>query len=303
MIRLSAKIFAGLSMFDLTERKGTIMKNYAKKRESDKRKGVWYTLLCCFFLCLFCAKTVRADLIWEPMDSFYEKHVSECTYVNRLFTADGPDGEVIVYKSPVSSSVITRLKNGTRLYVSFSYEASDGIEWAVYEDSGTGDTGWMPMDYLTVVYDSISFEEEFGEQIDTSGYGSLDDSCCGTDVYFWNYPGSTESTVITVSDYAPEYSGTFVDEEGQKWGKVSYYMGLKSFWICLDNPSADFDALYPNGVPSRGSNLNSADRTPEKIVPNRSGTAKTLIFVTVMVLLVVLVTVVLLVILKDRKKE
>ena len=56
-----------------------------------------WAVVGCF---LFCGLCVRADVIWEPEDSFYKKHSEECVYVNRLYTANGPDGEVILYKSP-----------------------------------------------------------------------------------------------------------------------------------------------------------------------------------------------------------
>ncbi|MDE7477774.1 MAG: hypothetical protein K2M91_07475 [Lachnospiraceae bacterium] len=125
----------------------------------------WFCILGVLICCTFCTLAVQADIIWEPNDIFYNSHVSECTYVNRVYTANGPDDIVIVYKSPESAQIITKLKNGSSIYISYTYEDSDGILWGIYEDTDHKETGWMPMDYMEVVYDSISFAEEFDSDI------------------------------------------------------------------------------------------------------------------------------------------
>ncbi|MDE6169306.1 MAG: hypothetical protein K2G28_12715, partial [Acetatifactor sp.] len=136
--------------------------------------GMLCGILCC---CGLWAMSVRADVIWEPMDSFYEKHSSECTYVNRQFTAKGPDGKVILYKSPILPEQVAVWENGYQAYISFTYKDSHGIVWGIFEGEN-GMTGWMPMAYMEAVYDSISFQEEFEDEIQDH-IGELDESCMG----------------------------------------------------------------------------------------------------------------------------
>ena len=81
------------------------------------------TLICCMLFVL----PVHADIIWEPDDYFYNQHASDCTYVNRMFTANGPDGVVIVYKNPESPQIITQLDNGFQTHISYTYTDSDDI--------------------------------------------------------------------------------------------------------------------------------------------------------------------------------
>ena len=76
-------------------------------------------MMTCF---LFCTISVRADVIWEPQDDFYEKHRSDCTHVGRQFIADGPDGKVILYKSPESVKEVATWENGYKVWISFTYE-------------------------------------------------------------------------------------------------------------------------------------------------------------------------------------
>jgi hypothetical protein len=44
--------------------------------------------------------------------------------------------------------------------------------------------------------------------------------------------------------YAPDYYCTFVDDAGRNWGRIGYYCGIRSKWVCLDQPSADYNTLY-----------------------------------------------------------
>lgn len=204
--------------------------------------GVFMVALGVF---LFSGK-VSADLIWEPMDSFYEENRNACEYVNRAFTTNGPDNMVIVYESPVSDKQIKKLDNGVKLYVSHVYTSPDGVAWGVYEEEGV--TGWFPMDYMNVVYDGISFEEDFGEQI-IAEEGQVDAAYKDGEIYYWSYPGCIEgNTMKMMGDQMPGYTKVYVDEQGRKWGFMGYYYGLKRKWICLDAPTADYGTLFPEGA-------------------------------------------------------
>ena len=201
--------------------------------------------LCMVLVSLvLCSQTVRADVIWEPQNLFYEKHSNKCEYVDREFMANGPNGEVIVYKSPEDETKVATMKNGETTWVTWTYTDSDGIVWG-YPNRFSD--GWVPMDYLQVVYDYISFEEEHGSEfVEESGF--VDEFYMKRSIYLWNYPGSTVFSEIDMTgdwaDWLPEYNTTYVDEAGRKWGFCGYYYGSRNFWVCLDATDADFIELY-----------------------------------------------------------
>lgn len=228
------------------------------------KKWKWFLggMICCI-CCMLYVFPAKADVIWEPEDSFYQKHASDCTYVNRVFTANGPDNVVLVYQSPELPIVVERWENGNTEWISFTYKDSDGIVWGYCR-------GWMPMEYMEVVYDSISFAEEYADQI-TKDPGELGNEYLGKEIYCWGYPGAENGYTMTLgSDYTPSYSGVFTDEEGNIWGSVGYYFGRKNFWICIDKPEVDYEQLYPNGGPQRGSS-DKAQGTVTAQESNRSG--------------------------------
>ena len=184
--------------------------------------------------CMFGAMSVKADMIWEPMDSFYSEHSAECTYVNRVFTANGPDGKVILYVSPEVPEPVAVWENGYTAHISFTYEDRDGILWGISDDSD-GRVGWVPMDYVEVVYDSIAFREEHAAEL-VEQAGELEGVDYGEAFYFWEYPGSSVFHDMTMGDYPPSYYCVYTDERGHSWGCVGYYFGIRDVWVCLDEP-------------------------------------------------------------------
>lgn len=215
-----------------------------------KTVAYWLAAVCVWLACSFSA---GADVIVEPMDSFYEEHAEECVHVGRAFTANGPDGKVYLYKSPELPEVVATWENGYRASIMYTYEDSRGILWGVYDDY-RGTVGWMPMEYMELIYDSISFQKEFSEEITEQG-GELDAENLEGTIRFWKYPGSEECEVLSVDDtedYLPEYTGVYVDGVGNRWGHVGYYFGRKDTWICINAPSAEFEQLYPDGAPQIG---------------------------------------------------
>lgn len=263
-------------------------------------------LMAAFVCFLICTLSVRADVIWEPEDSFYEEHASKCSYVNRSFTADGPDGTVILYESPESAKVVDTWGNGYQVYISYTYEGSNGILWGVCENE-SGQTGWVPMEYMKVVYDHISFQEDYGSEI-VEQSGVLEEQYRGEDIWIWEYPGAKEPSNVSLDlPDLPEYISMYRDEKGYNWGYVGYYYARRDFWVCIDQPMADYEQLYPDGGPQIGAraedaeteNHDSKKQETDRIVPEPDhGLA---VFATVLVALVVLVTAGLLVILKKRK--
>ncbi len=208
-----------------------------------------FCLLLALLLCLSLIPAVRADVIIEPEDSFYWDHRGECQYHQRTYFADGPDNAAVVYRSPVSAAVVERVKNGDALWISYTWEDENGISWGYTENYEEDWAGWVPMDYLLLKYDHICFQEEFADRI-TDERGTLEVS--GGEIRFWSYPGSDSADTLAVeADYPPEYRSVFTDDAGRRWGYVGYHMGIRNVWICLDDPTADYQTLYAEHEPQQ----------------------------------------------------
>ncbi len=191
-------------------------------------------------LLLVLAPVVRADVIYEPEDSFYWANRGECAYHNRTYTANGPENVAVLYQSPKSAIPTARIPNGESLPVLYVYEDEAGNQWGYTEGE---DTGWVPLAYLVLQYDYLCFREEFGSRI-TWLDKYLQVEATGT-VRFWSYPGSENCLELEVDgEYLPEYGATFQDDGGRRWGFVGYYYGHRNGWVCLDDPAAPYYELY-----------------------------------------------------------
>lgn len=221
--------------------------------------------------------TVSADEkeLWTPDDLFYIEHAEDCIPNERSYLANGPDGQVILYESPASCQVKNTLENGEITPIDYIYTNAQGIEWGFCEVEGI--TGWLPMPYMVLSYDYLSFEEDYGDQIlEESGKPLLlsydkDDGDLvelmnialeylesNKRIRFWKYPGSSESYAISGTNNdtgIPTYKKTFVDEDGRKWGFVGFFRGeVLNRWICISSVKeliAEYEELYPNGAPKR----------------------------------------------------
>lgn len=233
------------------------------------KKSVWIlAVVACWLLS---GLSVKADLIWEPYhDDFYEENRVNCDYVNRTFSANGPDGEVILYESPKNPTVVATWKNGFTAYISFTYTDAEGNVWGVYEDMESGINGWMPMAYMTVVYDFISFQEEHADNIMEES-GTIPAMYAGQSIRFWKYPGAEDFYEVPMPEDAegmPQYNKVYEDEAGQ-WGYIGYYRGNKNRWVCLANATGDLNSLYSEGAPQVGMQQSEAFVTTEEeiVVP------------------------------------
>lgn len=274
-------------------------KLWENRKERVEFMKKWTCILGAVFCFLLCTVSVQADVIWEPQDSFYEKHAAECDYVNRQYSANGPDGVVILYESPESDKVVATWENGYKVRISHTYEDERRILWGI----NMGDqTGWMPMEYMKVIYDSTSFWQDYGGQI-VSEYGVLEEQFRDEDVYFWRYPGAETFDIVSLKDWEelPQYSSVYADEAGHRWGYIGYYYGYRDVWVCIDAPTADLETLYPDGVPQIEKDdaaEGQENGEQERITPQTNN--KTVMIVVSLVVLVVLVTAVLLAVLKKR---
>jgi hypothetical protein len=254
-------------------------------------------LLVFVFCVLVMATNVKADVIWEPENSFYKMHTKDCVYHNRNYIVNGPEGKVIIYKSPEVNLKLSNLVNGKSVNIYYLYEASDGVLWGLYDNWKTNVTGWIPMDYMELEYDHICFVEEFGEEIQTKTE-NLPAEYIGKEIYIWSYPGSENATTF-VPKGPMEFTDVFEDEEGNIWGHIGYYYGWRNIWVCIDNPRAGFSELYPDEKPIREVDSDHVIPSDEDIVPTK-GVFEIILIVALLVSVVVVVTWKILVKMKKR---
>ena len=202
------------------------------------------------------AMPAAADLIWEPEDSFYEKHRDECTYENRRYELAGYDGSVTLWSAP-NGTAQRELPNGGQGTVQFRW-SGNGVEWGYfYGLEGSIDAGWAPMDDLTLVYDSRQFLEDHAADIVTGEAVPVEfDSAV-----VYSYPGGPVSgTLREEKEYMPFseiFTTIYTDGSGLRWGLVGYYMGHRDGWVCLDNPlneqlDTSIVAVEPSAAQLRG---------------------------------------------------
>ena len=205
------------------------------------------TCLLALMILAVLAVPARADLLWEPYgDNFFERHRDEMELVIRDFLANGEDGFVTLWDTPGGKKAVAQYENGKTLCVYNTYRDWGLITvWEETEPGGWHETyGWTPLADLSLVYDNISFQEEYADEIrpyrgEFSGYqGSLDQ------VNAYEYPGAPEAKAHPrLEDNRAENTGpgaavikqVFTDEEGLTWGHIPYYYG-SNIWFCLDDP-------------------------------------------------------------------
>lgn len=165
-----------------------------------------------------------ADVIFAPSDLFWVSHEDECTYLNRSYVTAGSKGVVKMYHAPNSGLIKGIFKNGQKINMSWQWE-----DWYF---SGTG---WYHKEDLSLFYDTIAFLEDH----ETTDFDNAENYSV-PEVQMYLYPNS--GICYTMKE-SPDYSTIgealshlYVDEQGLRWGYISYYMTSKG-WVCLDDPS------------------------------------------------------------------
>ena len=207
-----------------------------------KRKLCTLLILVLYFVVGVCA-----DVIYEPMDPFYMENRDNCTRVEKYYTVNSPLGYVNVYDAPGSDVVVRQLQNGKTVYVSYCYAGS----WGISDDYDSDQSGWFPMEYLDPAYDEEDFLNDNAHRIEEK-IGCLNVMYMGKEIIFWEYPGS--SRILTTYELGTDWTGDvdlsipfytqlFEDDQGRRWGYVPYFEHEEG-WLCLDDPTADFESLY-----------------------------------------------------------
>jgi len=212
-----------------------------------------------FVLVLLAAAAVPAlaDVAYTPQDNFYEKHWDACSYENRRWYTNGPEGYVLVYSSPTGAAEVV-VPNGLPYTVSWTY---DNGKWGCIEydredptiSAWGGKSGWIKMEEMTAAYDVQAFDEDHAAEYRETEPVALEVPPDGT-IYGYKYPGSgivVDKLAGEWVDGPLEFTTVFTDPAGRDWGYLGYYRGYRNFWICLDepdNPRLEADENFKEAV-------------------------------------------------------
>lgn len=200
---------------------------------------------------------VYADVIVEVEHEydFYNKNASDCVSLGRHFLVNGNDGYVYLKSDPGSKNYFEAVKNGEILYIQCTYN-QDGEIWGYARFFQT--YRWIPMEDMLLVYDYISFAEEYGKEFYTYA-GSYDAVFEADDIALWEWPGSgIVSRMLepkVYGSFSPENviryldgSSAYKDGQGREWIFMSskYATG----WICIsDLANTELPAFAPPPEP------------------------------------------------------
>ncbi len=220
------------------------------------------TAACLFFAAVLVSGTgtARADVIWEPNDPFYTakymEEISRDEFVlnNRNYFTNGKLGYIYVTDDPEKETIADALENGIRVFVSFTYVNSEGEEWGViqyeqgedgqiipsyrYAEDGSVKTGWIRMEELSLIYDSEEFKKDHEEEIKVNDRTAEIRLKPGEELQYWSYPGSGNIIGSTPDTDKLTIEQVYTDEDGEQWGYVNYYYGIRDVWVCITHPSA-----------------------------------------------------------------
>ena len=207
----------------------------------------------------------RADVVWTPPDDFFEKNYTLCKARDRNFYVNGEPGYIYVYKEPGSTIIVDTITNGPIYHVSFTYNDKyndEGTQWGVImlDDWSVPHeqrrSGWVLMEQLTLVYDNISFQEEYRHEF-YSYTGSNDALFEVDELVLWTWPGS--GIIASTFDIAGKSSDdlelahtwlvasqAYKDGEGREWGMIPYFYASRDMWVCFSDPgNSEIPAFNP----------------------------------------------------------
>ena len=169
---------------------------------------------------------VSADVIFEPPNSFYQRHREECSYFGRRCLA-GENARL--WTAPNLSFGYSVAEEYEEIDISFVYTDDRGLEWGLNDAQGK----WILMADLFLEYSSPEFMQEFADDIIES-----DPQILPADIPFviWTYPESGE--IREVNHTLPEdfeLDLFYTDPDGRLWGYTAYMYGTRDVWVCLSD--------------------------------------------------------------------
>lgn len=190
-------------------------------------------------MCAGMGAAVSADVIYDPVDSFFDSHYNE---ISRPYGKEGRKytlpSETKVYNDP-NGTKAGKLSAGISPNILLCYTDKNGIEWGGYYDfSGEDTLLWISLQKLEPVYDNYSFTEEHKNEITEKTTDEFDSLKADGTIYLWEYPGSTECSAMEnhPEEFGSYASKLYTDKLGGKWGYIAYMWG-ESGWIYLTDPT------------------------------------------------------------------
>lgn len=142
--------------------------------------------------------TVSADSIWMPIDLFFDPET--CEFTQRHYIAASDEGEVTLVDTPITMRKIGTFANGIDFLISWVCKGPDDEPWGSFENYTEPDakepvyvygdvrSGYLPMEDLKVVYDTISFTEDHPD--DVKDIETFDLNKKSGKIILWAYPGA-----------------------------------------------------------------------------------------------------------------
>jgi hypothetical protein len=184
--------------------------------------------------------TAHADII-APKRIVYPVHVrqDECVDVNRNFYANGENGYVSVKNAPSSKEEVTEIKNNSVLSISCEHNY-EGEFWGFMEMGRI--TGWVPMKQLLLIYDLVSFTEEYRDKF-YPYVGDYETLKMAEKIILWPWPGSgrVEAKMIIEAKRIENVriSHAYKDNDEREWGFINniQYGNHNDVWVCISDPA------------------------------------------------------------------
>lgn len=183
-------------------------------------------LLCSLALLFAFLCPAAADLVWEPMDDFYNAHLKDCTEAAGRY---GALSRVQVVSSPENDAPVKTIEQGE----SFGICARWGDQWALLSD----ESGWVELTNCARYYDESDFYAEHSSEFvkpEKQENITLED-----DLIVWSFPGSGKyETVMGLYDIGFTYATIqykWTDADGRLWAQVDNIYQMNNRWICLSD--------------------------------------------------------------------
>ena len=216
-------------------------------------KKMFCTIIAAAAMTVFSGAAVYADAIAEPDNAFYRSGYKSCEYINwrRFNVLEDSD----ILRSPLKTSVASRVKKGDIVDIGFIYTDKNGDVWGCCMFYGSADAdsdGWIKMSKVSEIYSTFTFIDEHSDEF--SDYsGELDNYIPQEKVVLWEYPYSENYYSIkaenwyTREDY-PYPKGElankcWTDENGNMWIYSGRWITkdadrFDNRWVFLPDPEA-----------------------------------------------------------------
>lgn len=183
---------------------------------------------------------------------FFARHRDKMVYLGRYFIANGKDGSAQIKIEPGSEGgTVTLDNNGAAIYVEYSCLYNGNYWGLAFFPWNNREAGWVRLDEFLVLYDYVSFEEEFFDELYTYT-GNLEEIAETGSAVLWSWPnsGAPQGTVENINPVSLHIVYAYMDEYGNEWGFIRQIGGRENMWVNLSDPLDDLPKLVPIREPA-----------------------------------------------------